>query len=577
VVVPGELSLAPAAWPDDAGPIIARQSRRIVLYDTTLRDGAQTQGVDFSVADKQVIAAELDRLGVDYIEGGWPGANPADDAFFANPPRLSNATLTAFGMTRRPGRSMVNDPVLRAVLGAGTTAVCLVGKASHQAVEIALRITPAENLDLIGETVAEAVSCGHEVLFDAEHFFDGYRLSRQYALSCLRRAHEAGAAWLVLCDTNGGTLPEEISTVVGEVVAALPDALIGIHTHNDMETAVAGSLAAIEAGARMIQGTLNGLGERCGNANLTSLIPTLMLKLGYQTGVSTESLRRLTEVSRMLDRRLHRRPNRYAAYVGESAFTHKAGLHAAAIARDHTTYEHVAPSHVGNDRRLLVSSQAGRANLINRLSEIGVALPADDPRIPLLLETIKRREFEGYAYDGAEASFELLARRTTKELPEFFRIVQLSVKEERSWDAKGGLRTLSKATMVVMVQGRERMATAEGDAAVHALDAALRTVLMPLFPALMSMQLDDCRTHVHMEHEGAKPMIRAIIDSRLVNGSSSARWSTVGVSDNMLDASIGALCDAVTYCLFRAHWGELGQVGIVTATGSGGWSDSGKG
>jgi 2-isopropylmalate synthase len=575
VVAPGELSLAPATRRADASPTVARQSRRIVLYDTTLRDGAQMQGVDFSVVDKQVIAAELDRLGVDYIEGGWPGANPADDAFFANPPRLNHATLTAFGMTRRPGRSMGNDPVLRAVLGAGTTAVCLVGKASHQAVAIALRITAAENLDLIGETVAEAASCGQEVLFDAEHFFDGYRLSRQYALSCLRRAHEAGAAWLVLCDTNGGTLPEEISAIVGEVVAALPEALIGIHTHNDMETAVAGSLAAIEAGARMIQGTLNGLGERCGNANLTSLIPTLMLKLGYQTGVSAESLRRLTDVSRMLDRRLHRRPNRYAAYVGESAFTHKAGLHAAAIARDNTTYEHVAPARVGNDRRLLVSSQAGRANLVNRLSEIGLALPADDPRIPLLLETIKRREFEGYTYDGAEASFELLARRTTKELSEFFRIVQLSVKEERSWDAKGGLRTLSKATVVVVVHGQERMATAEGDPVIHALDVALRKVLLPLFPALKSMRLDDCRVHVHMEQEGAKPVIRVIIDSHLVNGPSSARWSTVGVSDNMLDASIGALCDAVTYCLFRARWGESRPVGIVTTTGSGGRPDPG--
>jgi 2-isopropylmalate synthase len=536
----------------DHGPVAAAQDRRIVLYDTTLRDGAQMQGVDFSVMDKQVIAAELDRLGVDYIEGGWPGANPTDDAFFANPPLLRHATLTAFGMTRRPGRSAANDPSLRGVLGAGTAAVCLVGKASERAAELALGIMPAENLDLIGDTVAEAVSLGREVLFDAEHFFDGYKSNPDYAVSCLRRAQQEGASWLVLCDTNGGTLPEEIAAIVGAVVAALPGASIGIHTHNDTETAVAGSLAAVAAGARMIQGTLNGLGERCGNANLTALIPTLILKLGYQTGVSEEGLCRLTEISHMLDERLNRIPNLYAAYVGKNAFAHKAGLHAAAIARNSTTYEHVAPERVGNHRHVVVSNQAGRANLVNRLSEIGIAVAADDPRIPLLLETIKRREFEGYIYDGSEASFELLARRIVAEMPEFYRIISLRVVDEQCWNANGELITLSKAAIEVEVQGQRKTAVVEGTDSFNALEMALRDVLLPIFPALQGMRLSDYQVRIHAQQEGAMAVNRVTIISHDTEFPSLGRWSTVGVSANVVDASYRALHDAVTYRLFRA-------------------------
>jgi 2-isopropylmalate synthase len=540
-------SASSAACPDAE----AARDCRIVLYDTTLRDGAQTQGVDFSALDKQVIAGELDRLGVDYIEGGWPGANPTDDAFFASPPRLRHAALTAFGMTRRPGRSAANDPGLGAVLQAGTAAVCLVGKASDLAAELALGVTPAENLDLIGDTVAEALRNGREVLFDAEHFFDGYERNPDYALSCLRRAREAGATWLVLCDTNGGTLPERISAIVGAVVAALPGARIGIHTHNDTETAVAGSLAAVTAGARMIQGTLNGLGERCGNANLTALIPTLMLKLGYRTGVGEEGLRRLTEVSRMLDERLNRAPNRHAAYVGENAFAHKGGLHAAAMARDSSTYEHVSPSLVGNRRHVIVSDQAGRANLVARLSEAGIEVAADDPRIPTLVETVKRREFEGFSYDGAGASFELLARRTLGEVPEFFRVVSFRAIDERRWNAKGELITLSEAIVKVEVQGALQMTVAEGNGPVNALDTALRKVLLPVFPALSGMRLADYRVRILTPQEGTKAVTRVMIDSHDIDAPALGRWSTVGVSANVIDASFSALHDAITYCLFR--------------------------
>ena len=532
-------------------------ARRIVLYDTTLRDGAQMQGVSFSAADKEVVAIELDRLGVDYIEGGWPGANPTDDAFFANPPQLHHATLAAFGMSHRPGRSVANDPTLGAVLAAGTKAVCLVGKASHRAAQIALRVAPGENLDLIGDSVAEAVRRGHEVLFDAEHFFDGYRCDPAYALSCLHRAQQKGATWLVLCDTNGGTLPEQISAVVRAVVAALPDVLIGIHTHNDTETAVAGSLAAVAAGARMIQGTLNGLGERCGNANLVTLIPTLMLKLGYDTGVSDEGLRRLTEISHMLDARLNRVPNRYAAYVGKSAFAHKAGLHAAASARDTTAYEHVVPARVGNHHQLIVSSQAGRANLVGRLSEVGIAVSAEDPRIPNLLEVIKRREFDGYTYDGAEASFELLARRTLGEVPDFFRIIRLGVVDELSRHANGDLVKLSKATVTVKVEGQLQVASAEGVGTMFALDKALRKVLLPVFPELVGMRLAQHRFHTCTQQEGVKAVTRVVIDSHDIMNPALTRWSTVGVSDTIVDASSSAMHDAICYRLFCARLEEL--------------------
>ncbi len=357
---------------------------RLFIFDTTLRDGAQTQGVDFSVEDKRQVALALDGLGVDYIEGGWPGANPTDTAFFADRPSLKHARFTAFGMTKRSGRSAANDPSLAQVLEAPVDAVCLVGKTWDFQVDVALEIPRAENIDNIAQSIAAVAARKREPLFDAEHFFDGWRANPDYALACIHAAHAAGAKWIVLCDTNGGTLPEDVYAIVSEVKATLPDAALGIHAHNDTGQAVAVSLAAARGGARQIQGTLNGLGERCGNANLCTLLPTLMLKEPYashfETGVTAENLARITHVSRLLDEILNRAPDRYAPYVGLSAFVHKGGLHSSAVLKDPATYEHVKPQSVGNARIIPVSDQAGRSNVLARLSEAGIELDAGDPR-----------------------------------------------------------------------------------------------------------------------------------------------------------------------------------------------------
>ena len=524
-------------------------AERVYLYDSTLRDGAQTQGVDFTVADKITIAHALDQLGIDYVEGGWPGANPTDDAFFAGAPRLARARFTAFGMTRRPGRSAANDPGLAALLNSNAPALCLVGKAWDFHVDIALGIPRGENVEMIGESIAYAVQRGREALFDAEHFFDGYRDDPAYAVSCLKAALDAGARWIVLCDTNGGTLPHDIERIVGAVTEYIPGDHLGIHCHNDTENAVANSLAAVQAGARQIQGTLNGLGERCGNANLVALLPSLMLKLGYDTGVTEDRLTQLTHVSRLVDERLNRTPHRHAAYVGEAAFAHKGGLHVSAVEKDPRTYEHVPPETVGNHRHVVVSDQSGRANILSRFKEIGLELPADSKRVGELVELVKAREFEGYAYDGAEASFELLARRLIEDVPEYFRVQSFRVIDERRWNARGALVTLSEATIRVEVDGEMLMTVAEGNGPVNALDTALRKALTPAYPVLEELQLVDYKVRILTPNEGTKAVTRVMIESR---DAADARWSTVGVSANVIDASFNALHDAICYRLYRA-------------------------
>jgi 2-isopropylmalate synthase len=521
-------------------------TERIYLYDTTLRDGGQTHGVDFTIPDKVAIAQLLDQLGIDYVEGGWPGANPTDDGFFAHPPALAHARLCAFGMTRRAGRSAANDPGLAALFQSGAEAVTLVGKSSARQVELALGIALDENLRMIEGSVAEACRRVPEVLFDAEHFFDGYLADPGYALACLDAAMRSGARWIVLCDTNGGRLPHEIAEIVGRVAASVPPDQLGIHAHNDTENAVANSIAAVRAGARQVQGTLNGLGERCGNANLIALIPTLMLKMGYATGVSEASLRRLTEMSRAVDERLNRIPDRHAAYVGACAFTHKAGLHASAVAKDPSSYEHVPPEVVGNQRHVAVSDQAGRANLLTRLGEIGLAAPPED-RLRDLLAAVKEREAGGYAYEGAEASFELLARRTLGQVPEFFRLSSFRIIDERRYNARNELVTLSEATIKVEVGAARRMIVAEGNGPVHALDTALRQALSPTYAALERMHLADYKVRILTPEAGTAAITRVIIESADDAG---RRWSTVGVSPNVIDASYAALHDAITYKLF---------------------------
>ncbi len=532
---------------------------RLYLYDTTLRDGQQTQGVQFSTSDKMQIARALDDLGVDYIEGGWPGANPTDSAFFdAAPP--TRARLTAFGMTKRAGRSAANDDVLAAVMNAGTDTVCLVGKAHDYHVSAALGISLDENLANINASIAHIVGPGQgrEALFDAEHFFDGYRENPEYALAACRAALEAGARWIVLCDTNGGALPSEVGRIVSEVIAAgLPGDRLGIHTHNDTENAVACTLAAVDAGVRQIQGTLNGLGERCGNANLVSLIPTLLLKepyaSRYETRVTMQALAGLTRVSRMLDDILNRVPMRQSAYVGASAFAHKAGLHASAIVKDPGTYEHIAPERVGNARIIPMSNQAGQSNLRKRLAEAGLKVAKDDPALGSILEQIKAREDQGYSYDTAQASFELLARAALGRMPEFFEVKRYKVTVERRKNKYNRMVSLSEAVVVVKVDGEKRLSVSESLDAdgsdrgpVNALSKALAKDLGQYSSVLEDMRLVDFK--VRITQGGTEAVTRVIIDSEDGKG---RRWSTVGVSPNIVDASFEALLDAIRWKLVR--------------------------
>ena len=521
---------------------------RVYLYDTTLRDGAQTQGVDFGVADKIAIAEALDGLGIDYVEAGWPGANPTDDAVFDAMPPLRHARTVAFGMTRRQGRSAANDPTLAAVLGARAGAVCLVGKAWDFHVDVALGIDRDENLKMIRDSITHAVKSGREVLFDAEHFFDGYAANRDYAMKAVEGAHEAGARWIVLCDTNGGTLPDRIERVVGEVAKKIPGARLGIHCHNDTENAVANSLAAVRAGARMVQGTINGLGERCGNANLVSLVPTLQLKMGFETGVGRDRLPRLVEVSRMLDRRLNRPSNRHAAYVGEAAFAHKAGLHASAVEKDPSSYEHVPPEAVGNRRNVLVSDQAGRANMLARLRDLGIGAEPSDDRLVRLLDDVKVKEYQGYAFDDVPASFELLARSAFGAVPQYFSLDRFQIQVEHSHNARGELVTVSQATIKIDVGNDRLMVVAEGNGPVDALDAALRKALEPAYPTLATMRLMDYKVRILTPQEGTKAVTRVMIESRDDKG---RHWATVGVSPNIMDASFMALEDGITYKLLH--------------------------
>ncbi len=531
---------------------------RLSLFDTTLRDGQQTQGVQFSADEKTQIAKALDALGLDYIEGGWPGANPTDSAFFETRPQ-TRATFTAFGMTKRAGRSAANDEVLAGVLNANTPAVCIVGKTHDFHVDTALGITLDENLTNISESVAHLVAQGREALFDAEHFFDGYKANPDYALACLKAAYDAGARWVVLCDTNGGTLPAEMGAITATVIASgIPGDHLGIHTHDDTGNAVAGTLAAIDAGARQIQGTLNGLGERCGNANLVTLIPTLLLKEPYasrfEIGVPPDALKTLTRTSRMLDDILNRVPLRAAPYVGASAFAHKAGLHASAIVKDPTTYEHIAPEAVGNARIVPMSNQAGQSNLLRRLSEMGIEAEKGDAALSRILDAVKQRETDGYAYDSAQASFELLARRELGLAPDFFEVERYRVITERRRNARGEIVVESEA--VVTVSTREGSRTSffknehaqdiQDDGPVNALWQALKTDLGPYQAQIEDMRLTDFR--VRITQGGTEAVTRVIIDFADDQGRA---WATVGVSANIVDASFEALVDAITWKLVR--------------------------
>ena len=523
---------------------------KITLFDTTLRDGQQTPGVDFSVEDKIAIAAMLDEFGIDYVEGGYPGANPTDTAFFSKK-RTTRAAFTAFGMTKRAGISASNDPGLSQLIQSSADAICFVAKSWDYHVKVALGCTNEENLASIRDSVAAAVSAGKQALVDCEHFFDGYKANPDYATACAKAAYEAGARWVVLCDTNGGTQPPEIRAIVETLIeSGIPGASLGIHAHNDTGQAVANSLAAVEAGVRQIQGTLNGIGERCGNADLITLIPTLLLKSTYadrfELSVDRDRLVDLTRLSHAFDELLNRSPNHQAPYVGASAFATKAGIHASALLKDPKTYEHVEPDSVGNFRRVMVSDQGGKSNFINELTRRGIAVDKNDPRLDTLISIVKEREATGYAYEGADASFELLARRTLGSVPDFFGIEGFRVMVERRFDANGDLKTVSEAVVKIVVDGERIMSVAEGDGPINALDIALRKDLGKYQHEIDDLELVDFK--VRILNGGTEAITRVLIESADGTG---VRWWTVGVSENIIDASFQALMDSIVYKLMK--------------------------
>ncbi|MEQ1943982.1 citramalate synthase [Mesorhizobium sp. VNQ89] len=524
--------------------------QRLYLFDTTLRDGQQTPGIDFSVEDKIAIANMLDAFGIDYVEGGYPGANPTDTAFFQQK-RTERAKFVAFGMTKRAGVSASNDPGLAALVQARSDAICFVAKSWDYHVRVALGCTNEENLDAIRASVEAATAAGKEAMVDCEHFFDGYKANPEYALACAKTAYDAGARWVVLCDTNGGTQPSEVRAIVAAAIAAgIPGENLGIHAHDDTGQAVANSLAAIEAGVRQVQGTLNGIGERCGNANLISIIPTLVLKPAFAarfvTGISEEALAGISRLSRNFDELLNRAPEPQAPYVGQSAFATKAGIHASAIVKEPKTYEHVPPESVGNRRRVMVSDQGGKANFITELKRRGIDVPKDDMRLDTLIAIVKEREAQGYAYEGADASFELLARRTLHTVPEFFNVTSFRCMVERRFDAIGNLKTVSEAIVKVEIDGEERMSVAEGHGPVNALDLALRKDLGKYQSEIEDLELADFK--VRILNGGTEAITRVLIESRDGTG---ARWWTVGVSENIIDASFQALMDSIVYKLMK--------------------------
>ena len=522
---------------------------KIYIFDTTLRDGAQTEGVNFSIEDKNKIATALSKLGVDYLEGGWPGANILDTTFFNNPPKLGNTILTAFGMTKKAGRSAENDPGLSALLNTKAPAICLVGKSWDFHVDVALGISKEENIDNIKESAKLFVKNKKEFMFDAEHFFDGYKKNQQYALSCIQTAYDEGARWIILCDTNGGTLPNEVGDIVSEVSKKIPGKNLGIHAHNDTENAVANSLMAVLAGVRQVQGTINGLGERCGNANLISLLPSFVLKKNFsdnfEVKINKDKIKTLTECSRLLDEILNKKSNRRAAYVGPSAFAHKGGLHVSAVSKDPKTYEHIDPSLVGNTRNIIISDQAGKSNIMSRLNKYGIKIDKNDPKIQTLLNEVKDREFIGYSYDGADASFELLARRLLGEIPKYLTISKYDVSVKKESEDK----IVSFAKAHILVDGKEIVCEGEGNGPVNALDNAIRSNVENVgkySKYLKDLKLVDYK--VRILNTGTNATTRVSIESTDREGKS---WFTIGVSPNIIEASFKALIDSLDYKLYK--------------------------
>ncbi|MBA3468010.1 MAG: citramalate synthase [Herpetosiphonaceae bacterium] len=512
----------------------------VLLYDTTLRDGTQREGLSLSVADKLKIARELDRFGMQYIEGGWPGSNPKDAAFFVQAAQMTwqHAKIAAFGSTRRANVRAEDDANLHALLDARTPVVTLVGKSWTLHVTQVLETTLAENLAMIGDSVALMKAHGKEVVYDAEHFFDGYRADPAYALSTIRAAAAAGADWVVLCDTNGGSLPEWITQVVTAVKAEL-DIPLGIHTHNDGELAVANSLAAITAGCRQVQGTINGYGERCGNANLIAIVPNLQLKMGY-TCVEAAQLARLTELSRIVSEIANLNPDDHAAYVGVSAFAHKGGIHVAAVAKVEHSYQHIEPTLVGNRKRVVISELAGRGNVKMRSEELGITSAGLERSV---LDRVKLLESKGFQFEAAEGSFELLVRRAAADYTPPFTLIDVMIVVEQ----RRGVEMLAEATVKLRVGDEIYHTAAEGNGPVNALDRAMRKALLPSYPELAEVHLVDYKVRILDSETATGATTRVLLEA----AQGDQRWTTVGCSANIIEASWQALADSLELPLLR--------------------------
>ncbi len=527
------------------------KTNQLWLYDTTLRDGAQREGLSLSLEDKLQIARKLDQMGIPFIEGGWPGANPKDVQFFwhLKEEPLCSAEVVAFCSTRRPHLRAADDPMLRAILAAETRWVTIFGKSWDLQVTEGLKISLAENQAMIQDTIEYLCSQGRRVIYDAEHWFDGYKHNREYALKTLETAIASGAEWLVLCDTNGGTLPHEISQVVRDVVKVIElktqNPLLGIHTHNDSDTAVANALAAVMEGVRMVQGTINGYGERCGNANLCSLIPNLQLKLGYSC-IQDNQLARLTESSRSISEVVNLAPDEHAPFVGRSAFAHKGGIHVSAVERNPLTYEHIQPEQVGNQRRILISDQSGLSNILAKARSFGLNLDKQNPAYRQILQRLKQLESEGYQFEAAEASFELLMREALTDRQQWFELKRWSVNCDMVQGTECGSNAL--ATVKVAVNGKDVLEAAEGNGPVSALDAALRKALVNFYPEIAAFQLTDYKVRILDGGAGASAKTRVLVESS--NGHQ--RWTTVGVSPNILEASYQAVLESLEYGLLQS-------------------------
>ena len=518
----------------------------IEIYDTTLRDGTQAEDIAFTLEDKIRIAHLLDEMEFHYIEGGYPGSNPKDALFFEEVRKkpLKFSKVASFGMTRRVGGQVESDPIINSLLSAETEVVTVVGKSWDLHVRDALRTDPEENLRAIFESLEYLKKRGRMVIYDAEHLFDGYRANPEYCLKTLKAAADAGADRIVLCDTNGGSLPSFVSTVV-KIVKEAVDVPIGIHTHNDSELAVANTLAAVEVAAVHVQGTINGYGERCGNANLVSIIPDLVLKMGHEA-IPRKHLKRLRELTRFVNELANMPDNKRQAFVGESAFAHKGGMHVSAVVRNPETYEHIDPELVGNHRRVLVSDLSGRSNILYKAQEFGIDIDSRDPLVMEILEKLKTLEYEGFQYEGAEARFELLIKRAQGVLPEFFELIGFRVIDEKRTGAE---KALAEATIIVKVDGQTEHTAAHGNGPVNAIDNALRKALEKFYPELREVKLLDYKVRFLPMGAGTGSMVRVLIES----GDQTSKWGTVGVSYNIVEASWQAMTDSVIYKLLNSR------------------------